>query len=326
MPRRQDAQKAGGHKTTRAISGREERGAAEPIEAQARSKPLPGKAKPFAPGLYLVATPIGNLRDITLRALDLLGAADLVACEDTRVSGKLMAHYGLAAPLTPYHEHNAERARPQLIERLKSGGIVALVSDAGIPLVSDPGYKLVRAALADGISVTALPGASAVLTGLVLSGLPPDRFLFAGFLPPKSAARKTALGELATLRATLIFFETAPRLAASLADMAESLGARQAAVARELTKLYEEVRRGSLAELAEHYRAAGPPKGELVIVIEPAPQIARIAAADDALDAELSAALVTMSIKDASAVVAAATGQPRRVVYQRALVLAGRSE
>ena len=167
-----------------------------------------------------MATPIGNLRDITLRALDLLTAADVVACEDTRVTAKLMTHYGLSAPRLPYHEHNAERMRPELIERLKGGAIVALVSDAGTPLISDPGYKLVRAAVAEGIEVTALPGPSSALAGLVLSGLPSDRFLFAGFLPPKSVARSRALAELAELRATLIFFETAPRLAAALADMA----------------------------------------------------------------------------------------------------------
>lgn len=325
MPRRQGAHKAGGHTTTRAISGRDGRGAAEPIEAQAGSKPAPEPGARFAPGLYLVATPIGNLRDITLRALDLLAAADLVACEDTRVTGKLMAHYGLTTQRLPYHEHNAERMRPQLIERLKAGAIVALVSDAGTPLISDPGYKLVRAALAEGIPVVSLPGPSSALAALVLSGLPSDRFLFAGFLPPRSAARQRALSELADLRATLVFFETAPRLVAALADMAAILGERKAAVARELTKLFEETRRGTLAELAARYRASGPPKGELVIIVGPSETAARVAATVDALDAELSAALATMSIKDASAVVAASTGQPRRVVYQRALQLAGRS-
>jgi 16S rRNA (cytidine1402-2'-O)-methyltransferase len=269
MPRRQGAHKAGGHKTTRAISERDERGAAEPIEAQPRSKPPLEPAARFSPGLYLVATPIGNLRDITLRALDLLGAADVVACEDTRVTAKLMARYGLAAPRIAYHEHNAERMRPHLIERLKSGAVVALVSDAGTPLISDPGYKLVRAALAEAIPVTSLPGPSSTLMGLVLSGLPCDRFLFAGFLPPKSVARRRALSELGGTRATLVFFETAPRLAAALADMAEILGDRQAAVARELTKLFEEVRRGSLGELTAQYRASGAPKGELVIVVAP---------------------------------------------------------
>ncbi len=325
MPRRQGAHKAGGARTTRAFSGRDERVGSEPIEAQLRSKPLPEHAARFTPGLYLVATPIGNLRDTTLRALDLLGAADLVACEDTRVTAKLMARYGLTAPRVAYHEHNAERMRPQLIERLKAGAIVALVSDAGTPLVSDPGYKLVRAAVAEGIPVTSLPGASSVLTSLVLSGLPCDRFLFGGFLPPKSAARRRVLRELGTVRATLVFFETAPRLAAALGDIAETLGERQGAVARELTKLFEEVRRGTVAELAAHYRIAGAPKGELVVVVGPPAQTAHVALTEDALDTALNAALATMSVKDASAAVAEASGQPRRVVYQRALVLAGRA-
>jgi 16S rRNA (cytidine1402-2'-O)-methyltransferase len=324
MPRRRGAHEASGHKAASAISGRDERGAAEPIETEPRSKPALEPGAGFAPGLYLVATPIGNLRDITLRALDLLAAADLVACEDTRVTAKLMNRYGLAPRRVAYHEHNAERMRPQLIERLKAGAIVALVSDAGTPLISDPGYKLLRAALAEGIAVTSLPGPSASLTALLLSGLPCDRFLFAGFLPPKSAARQRALSELGAVRASLVFFETAPRLAAALADMAETLGERPAAVARELTKLYEETRRGNLAELAAHYRTAGAPKGELVIVVGPPALATREGLAENALDAELQAALATMSIKDASAVVAEASGQPRRTVYQRALFLAGR--
>ena len=326
MPRRQRAQQAGGHETTRAFSGRELREPGEPIETPARSKPQPGKSANFAPGLYLVATPIGNLRDITLRALDLLGAADIVACEDTRVTGKLMDHYGLKAPRLAYHEHNAERMRPLLLDKLRAGAVVALVSDAGMPLISDPGFKLVQAVVAEAIPVTVLPGASAVLTGLAVSGLPPDRFLFAGFLPAKAAARRRIVSELALIPATLIFFETAPRLAAALADMAELLGPRQAAIARELTKLFEETRRGTLDTLAAHYREAGPPKGELVIVVEPPPLAADIAMSEEALDAELHAALATMSVKDASAAVAAATGRPRRVVYQRALALAGRGD
>ncbi len=324
MPRRRGAHKASGHEAASAISGRDEGGAAEPIEPQPRSKPALEPGAGYAPGLYLVATPIGNLRDITLRALDLLAAADLVACEDTRVTAKLMTRYGLATRRIAYHEHNAERMRPQLIERLKAGAIVALVSDAGTPLISDPGYKLLRAALAEGIPVTSLPGPSATLTALLLSGLPCDRFLFAGFLPPKSAARQRVLSELGAVRATMVFFETAPRLAAALAETAETLGERSACVARELTKLYEEIRRGSLAELAAHYRTAGAPKGELVIVVGPPPPAMQKALAENALDAELNAALATMSIKDASAVVAEATGQPRRIVYQRALFLAGR--
>ncbi len=326
MPRRQDAQKASGRKSARGISGQGESSAAKPIEAQARSKPpaISGAAQ-FAPGLYLIATPIGNLRDISLRALDLLATADLIACEDTRVSGKLLTHFGLATPRIPYHEHNAERMRPHLIARLKSGAVVALIADAGTPLVSDPGFKLVRAALAEGIPVSTLPGPSAALAGLLLSGLPSDRFLFAGFLPPKSGPRKRGLSALTAVPATLIFFETAPRLAAALGDMAEILGNRPAAVARELTKLYEEVRRGTLVELAAHYREAGPPKGEIVIVVGPPVQEAQDTLGEDALDAALGTALATMSVKDASAAVSAATGRPRRLVYQRALALAGRN-
>lgn len=325
MPRRQDVQKTSGRKTARGISGQEQPSATKPIETEPRSKPGRDAAGTFAPGLYVVATPIGNLRDITLRALDLLGAADLVACEDTRVSGRLLAHFGVATPRVAYHEHNAERMRPHLLERLRAGAVVALISDAGTPLVSDPGFKLVRAALAEGIPVTALPGPSSALAGLVLSGLPSDRFLFAGFLPHKTAARRTVLQEFAHLRATLVFFETGPRLADSLADMAAILGHRDAAIARELTKLYEETRRGSLEMLAAHYRETGAPRGEIVVIVGPAARGATAALDADALDEKLSAALATMSVKEASAAVATATGQPRRLVYQRALALAGRN-
>jgi 16S rRNA (cytidine1402-2'-O)-methyltransferase len=328
MPRRQFAHKAGGGKKARAISGRGGQGA-EPIEAASGSKQAvgadSGEASRFAAGLYIVATPIGNLRDITLRALDLLAAADVIACEDTRVTEKLMSRYGIGGQRLAYHEHNAERMRPLLIEKLKAGGVIALVSDAGTPLISDPGFKLVRAAIAEGIAVTTLPGPSATLAALVLSGLPSDRFFFQGFLPPKQAARQRVLGEIATLQATLIVYETGPRLAATLADMAAVLGDRPAAVARELTKLYEELRRGGLAALAAHYAATGAPKGEIVIVVGGADEAAaRAAVSDDDLDAALDAALVTMSVKDASAAVAEATGRPRREVYQRALLLAGR--
>jgi 16S rRNA (cytidine1402-2'-O)-methyltransferase len=287
------------------------------------SQPSEGSKRP-APGLYVVATPIGNAADITLRALALLSGVDAVACEDTRVTAKLLARHAVTAPLLAYHEHNAERMRPKLLERLHGGAAIALVSDAGTPLISDPGFKLVRAALADGIPVTALPGASATLAALVLSGLPSDRFLFAGFLPAKSAARRRTLEELAAVPATLVFFEAAPRLAAALADMAAILGERGAAVARELTKLHEEVRRGALGELAAHYAAAGAPKGEVVVVA--APPVAAAAPADDLLDAQIEAALGAMSLRDASAAVAAATGLPRRDVYARALALAGRGK
>ncbi|MGO8920275.1 MAG: 16S rRNA (cytidine(1402)-2'-O)-methyltransferase [Stellaceae bacterium] len=277
----------------------------------------------MAPGLYLVATPIGNAEDITLRALKALRAADVIACEDTRVTAKLLARHGIERPLLAYHDHNAERLRPLLLERLRRGEVVALVSDAGTPLVSDPGFKLVRAAAGAGLPVTTLPGPSAALAALVLSGLPSDRFLFAGFLPPRAAARRRALAELETVRATLIFFESAKRLAAALADMAAVLGPRPAAVARELTKLYEEVRRGSLAELAAQYRTAGPPRGEVTLVVAP-PETQAPALSEAALDGQIAQALAAMSIRDASAWVAAATGKPRREIYARALLLAGR--
>ena len=273
----------------------------------------------LAPGLYLVATPIGNLQDITLRALDTLRGADVVACEDTRVTGKLLAHYGISVPTVAYHEHNAAKVRPGLLQRLAVGQRVALVSDAGSPLISDPGYRLVQEAAAAGLPVTVAPGASAVLAGLQLSGLPTDRFFFAGFLPPKSGARRKALGELATVPSTLIFFESGPRLATSLADMADMLGDRPAAVARELTKLYEELRRESLGALATHYADAGPPKGEIVVVVGP-PAPAE-AVSDAEVDAQLEAALADQSVRDAAAAVAEATGRARRDVYQRALAL-----
>src|SRR5208282_3172284 len=245
-----------------------------------------------------------------------------IACEDTRVTGKLLAAYGISARLSPYHEHNAERARPKLLAELARGAAVALVSDAGTPLVSDPGHKLVREVLALGLEVTAVPGASAVLTALALSALPSERFLFAGFLPAKAGQRRKTLAELAAIPATLVLFETAPRLANSLADMAELLGERTAAVARELTKLYEEVRRGPLAELARHYREAGPPKGELVVVVGPP----KAKEPPDAamLDRMLEAALSEASLRDAAERVAAASGLARRRVYARALELAKR--
>jgi 16S rRNA (cytidine1402-2'-O)-methyltransferase len=276
-----------------------------------------------ATGLNIVATPIGNADDITLRALATLRAADVIACEDTRVTVKLLARHGIATPLLAYHEHNAERVRPQLLERLRRGETVALVSDAGTPLVSDPGFKLVRDALAEELPVTTLPGPSAPIAALVLSGLPSDRFLFAGFLPPKTVGRRGVLTELARVPATLIFFESGARLAASLADMAETLGERPAAVARELTKFYEEVRRGTLGALAAQYRDGEPPRGEIVVLIGP-PAVEAPAADAETVDAQLRAALDGMSVRDASAAVAAATGLPRRALYARALALAER--
>ena len=227
-------------------------------------------APKLASGLYLVATPIGNLRDVTVRALEILAAADLIACEDTRVSRKLLDRYGIKRPLTPYHDRNAETARPKLLDALAGGAAVAQISDAGTPLISDPGFKLVRAAQAAGHPVTAAPGASSVLTALILSGLPTDSFLFAGFLPTKPGQRRARIAELARIPATLVLFETGPRLAAALRDLASGLGPRDAVVCRELTKLHEEVRRGSLAMLAEHYEHAGEKRGEIALVIAPA--------------------------------------------------------
>jgi len=279
---------------------------------------MPNQSK-LQPGLYLVATPIGNIRDVTLRALDVLASADILACEDTRVTAKLLRVYGItAAQWFPYHEHNAEKMRPKLLARLHAGATVALVSDAGTPLVSDPGYKLVREAVAGGIPVHAIPGPSAGIAALVTAGLPTDRFLFAGFPPPRHAARLSAFRELMHVRASLVFFESARRLATCLGDMAAVFGPRPAAVARELTKLHEEVRRDTLVALARHYDEAGPPKGEVVIVVAP-PQRGNEPADIDSL---LRKALAGMSLRDAAAAVSDATGTPRREVYARALALA----
>jgi 16S rRNA (cytidine1402-2'-O)-methyltransferase len=277
------------------------------------------EAPSLTAGLYLVATPIGNLRDISLRALQTLAAADLIACEDTRVTRKLTEHYGIDTPLTPYHEHNATEARPKLLARLGEGESVALVSDAGTPLISDPGYRLVRAAEAAGHTIVAVPGASAVLTALAVAGLPTDRFFFEGFLPAKQAARQKRIAELATIPATLVLFESGPRLAAALVDLADGLGARAAAICRELTKLHEEVRRAPLDELARAYADGGETRGEIVVVV--APPSEQAAAAED-VDALLRNALTRVSVKDAVGEVALATGRPRREVYQRALALA----
>jgi 16S rRNA (cytidine1402-2'-O)-methyltransferase len=275
-------------------------------------------APPLAPGLHLVATPIGNLRDITLRALEVLAAADLIACEDTRVTHKLLDRYGIGTPLTPYHDHNAAEARPKLLARLSGGAAVALVSDAGTPLVSDPGFKLVRAAQEAGHAVTTLPGASAVLAALAVAALPTDRFFFEGFLPPKEGQRRARIAELVRIPATLVLFETGPRLAASLADLALGLGPRAAAVCRELTKLHEEVRRGDLETLARDYASAPEPRGEIVVVVAPPPEATQAADLDDLL----RQALARLSVKEAVAEIAAVTGRPRREVYQRALALA----
>jgi 16S rRNA (cytidine1402-2'-O)-methyltransferase len=275
----------------------------------------------LAPGLYVTATPIGNARDITLRALDVLARADLVLCEDTRVTAKLFAIHGISARTAPYHDHNAAEMRPRVLRRLEAGEAIALVSDAGTPLVSDPGLKLVREALDAGHNVTALPGASSVLAALTLAGLPTDRFFFAGFLSSRQEARRKELVELAVIPATLVFLESANRLEAALADMAAALGPREAAVTRELTKKFEEVRRGPLSDLAAHYAEAGPPKGEIVIVVGPPEK--RVALCAHEIDAMLENALARASLKDAVAEIVSMTGLPRREIYARALELSG---
>ena len=248
---------------------------------------------PLSPGLHVVATPIGNLGDVTLRALWVLRRVDLILCEDTRVTARLLARHGIETPLQPYHDHNAERVRPAIVAALRDGARLALVSAA--------------------------PGPSAALTALILSGLPPEPFLFAGFLPPRSPARRRALAEWTRLRATLVFFEGRSRLAAALADLALVLGDRSAAVARELTKRHEEIRRGRLSELAAHYRGAGAPRGEAVIVVGP-PEAAP-PPADSDIDARLSTLIARHSLRDAVALLAGETGIARRILYERALAL-----
>ena len=274
----------------------------------------------LSPGLYIVAGPIGNLSDLGPRAADILRRADVIAVEDSRVSAKLLRHAGSDRPMLPYHDHSDERVRARLVERMASEA-VALLSDAGTPLVSDPGYKLVRDARAAGRIVTTVPGPCAAIAALTLSGLPTDRFLFMGFLPPKTKARADVLTEVAALRATLIFYESGPRLSASLADMAAVLGDREATVAREISKTYEEVRNGALTELAQRY-AQAPPKGEIVVVVGP-PAEAPAASAEDA-DILLRDALARLPVGRAASEVAASTGLDRRTLYTRALELKGR--
>ena len=273
---------------------------------------------PLTAGLYVVSTPIGNLGDISLRALATLKGADTIACEDTRVTAVLLRRYGIGTALTPYHDHNADRVRPRLLAEMAAGARIALVSDAGTPLLSDPGYKLVQACVASGLQVIPIPGASALLAALVTAALPTDRVLFAGFLPPKSGARRRVLEEVAEVPATLVFYETGPRLAESLADMTAVLGDRPASVCRELTKRFEETRRGTLAGLSDHYATAGAPRGEIAVVIG-GPIPSEVSAED--VDIALRAALETLSVRDAATQVAATLNQPKRVVYARALAL-----
>lgn len=282
---------------------------------------LRAEVEPIRPGLHVVATPIGNLGDISFRALATLAAAEAVIAEDTRVTKTLLAHYGISTPLVAYHEHNAAVMRPHLLARLAGGAALALVSDAGTPLISDPGFKLVSEALAQNVEVVSVPGASAVLAALVVAGLPTDRFFFEGFLPPKSSARRTRIAELSSIPGTLVFFESPRRLAETLADLAAVLGGREAAIARELTKHFETVRRGLLPDLATVIAAEDPPKGEIVLLVGP-PGIQPLV--QEELDARLGKALEGLSVKDAAAVVSAETGQPRRRIYARALELVAR--
>lgn len=272
---------------------------------------------PLPPGLYIVATPIGNLGDLSLRAARVLAGASLIAAEDTRVTAKLLAHIGAKVPMQAYHDHNADAVRPMLLDRMRTG-VVALVSDAGTPLISDPGYKLVRDARAAGINIVTVPGACAAIAALTLAGLPTDRFLFAGFLPVKAGAKAAVIDELGAVRATLVFYESGPRTGATLALLAERLGPRPAAVAREITKRFEETVDGDLVTLAARY-ADTAPRGEVVIVVGagdgPAP-----ASADD-LDAALATAMAEQPLSVAVAEVSAALDLPRKAVYARALVL-----
>ncbi len=279
--------------------------------------PLQIHRQNLKPGLYIVATPIGNLADITLRALQTLTSVAVIACEDTRMTLRLLRHYGIETRTDSYHDHNAAQKRPVLIERaLKEP--VALVSDAGTPLISDPGYKLVREAVEAGVHVEAIPGASAVLTALCIGGLPTDRFLFAGFLPTRETAMRKTLQELAPIRSTLVFYESAKRLAETLAIMRDELGEREAAVVRELTKLYEEARRGTLAELAAAYAKEPEPRGEIVLLIGPPAE--EEASAED-MDTLLRRAMQTQSLKESVQQVSAVLNLPKGAVYARALEL-----
>ncbi len=277
----------------------------------------------LAPGLYVTATPIGNAADISARALSVLREADGIIAEDTRVTGKLLTIHGISNTLIVYNDHNAPVQRPKILARLREGQRLALVTDAGTPLVSDPGYKLVREVSEEGLPVFAVPGPSAALAALSIAGLPSNKFLFAGFLPHKSGERKTVLESLRDIPASLILFESAQRLAASLADMASVLGNREAAVAREITKLHEEVKRGTLAELARFYADAPTPKGEVTLVVAP-PEKARASTAN--ADSLLRQALVHMPVSAAAALVAEATGENRRALYARALELKAEDE
>ena len=291
-------------------------------DTSARSFAVAGQlvhAPKAAPGLYLVATPIGNLGDITLRALETLAGVDIIACEDTRITRRLMERFSINATLKQYHEHNAEQARPKILDALARGSSIALVSDAGTPLISDPGFKLVREVSAAGFPVIALPGPSSVLTALSIAALPTDRFFFEGFLPSKQNARRTRIAELARIDATLVMFESGARVQDSLQDLAGIMGEREAAICREMTKLHEEVRRARLSELAA-IAGALETRGEFVLVVGP-PAADAGAMSDDALDDLLRTSLARGSVRDAVAHAVEVSGRPRREIYARALEL-----
>ncbi len=272
------------------------------------------------PGLYVTATPIGNLGDITYRAVDTLKSVDLILCEDTRVSAKLLAHYDIATKCISYHDHNAERVRPQVLEKLKNGASIALISDAGTPLISDPGFKLVREVAEFGVKIMSIPGPSSPIAALSIAGIPSDRFLFLGFLPAKTHARCQVLTEVSKINTTLVFLETGPRLVKSLRDVLDVLGPRRGAVAREMTKLYEEIRRGSVDQLIEIFDKVERVKGEIVVIIEP-PLVKSYE--PDEVDALILEHLQTTSLKETAAHVAVLTGLAKRQVYSRALSLSG---
>jgi len=276
------------------------------------------EAPSLAPGLYIVATPIGNLGDMTVRGLAALAAAGTILCEDTRTTGKLLERYGIRTPLAPYHEHNAAKVRPGILARLKEGAAIALVSDAGMPLVSDPGYRLVREATEAGIAVTCCPGASAVLTGLALSGLPSDRFAFLGFLPPKAGERRKLLAAAAAIPATLIVFESPHRIVEPLDDIPAAMPKRPVAVARELTKLHEEVLRGTAAELAATLQQRPAIKGEITLLVGP-PDPHDTAVSEDELQAAITETLNTLPAAKAAAAVAKRYGLAKADVYARIL-------
>ncbi len=276
------------------------------------------QSRSLPPGLYIVATPIGNLGDITLRALSVLARADAIACEDTRHTKKLTSHYGIRTPLIAYHDHNAERARPKLLSRIAAGDAVALVSDAGTPLISDPGHKLVREALESGLIVSSLPGPSAALAALTSAGLATDRFIFEGFLPPKQGARRKRIEALADLSATLVFYEAPSRLMATLTDMAEIMGDREAAVAKELTKIHERVERGLIGDLSARFADDTARKGEFVILVSPA---TKAEISDETIRRQLEDALQSMSARDAVRYVTDMLEIKRGRVYQIALAL-----